>query len=192
MVQHRPRAVDPARRALCIALPFAGLALPAPRLLAQDEGRPRLDVPYVPTPMAVVNKMLDMANVRANDVVYDLGCGDGRIVITAAKERGARGVGIDIDPQRIKEANANAEAAGVTDRVKFLNQDLFTTDISEATVVTLYLLPSLNVKLIPKLKSELKPGTRIVSHAFDMGDWKPEQTLNVSGRTVYYWTIPKR
>jgi len=112
--------------------------------------------------------------------------------VTAAKKYGARGIGIDIDPQRIKEANANAETAGVTDKVKFLNQDLFTTEIGEATVVTLYLLPSLNVKLMPKLKAELKPGTRIVSHAFDMGDWKPEQTLNVNGRTVYYWTIPRR
>ena len=150
------------------------------------------DVIFVPTPQEVVDAMLEVAKVTKNDVVYDLGSGDGRIPVTAAKKYGARAVGIDIDPQRIKEANANAETAGVTDKVKFLNQDLFTTDISEATVVTLYLLPSLNVKLMPKLKAELKPGTRIVSHAFDMGDWKPEQTLNVNGRTVYYWTIPKR
>ncbi len=150
------------------------------------------DVIFVPTPQEVVDAMLEVAKVTKTDVVYDLGSGDGRIPVTAAKKYGARAIGIDIDPQRIKEANANAEAAGVTDKVKFLNQDLFTTNISEASVVTLYLLPSLNVKLIPKLRAELRPGTRIVSHAFDMGDWKPEQTLNVNGRTVYYWTIPKR
>jgi ribosomal protein L11 methylase PrmA len=150
------------------------------------------DVIYVPTPPEVVEAMLKVANVKAGDVVYDLGCGDGRIVVTAAQKYGARGIGIDIDPQRIKEANANVQKAGVGDRVKIMQADLFETPISEATVVTLYLLPSLNVKLMPKLMKELKPGTRIVSHAFDMGDWKPEQTLNVDGRTVYYWTIPKR
>jgi ribosomal protein L11 methylase PrmA len=148
------------------------------------------DVIFVPTPQEVVDTMLKVAKVTKNDIIYDLGCGDGRIPITAAKEYGARGIGIDIDPQRIKEANENAKAAGVTDKVKFLNEDLFTTDIGDATVVTLYLLPSLNLKLMPKLMKELKPGTRVVSHAFDMGDWKPEQTLNVNGRTVYYWTIP--
>jgi len=150
------------------------------------------DVIFVPTPDTVVQAMLDVANVTSSDVVYDLGCGDGRIVITAAKEYGARGIGIDIDPQRISEARANAEKAGVTDRVKFLEQDLFETDFHEATVVTLYLLPSLNVKLRPKLWKELKPGTRIVSHAFDMGDWKPEQEIDVDGRTVYLWTVPKQ
>src|SRR5215216_4158526 len=139
------------------------------------------DVIFVPTPQEVVDAMLEVAKVTKNDVVYDLGSGDGRIPVTAAKVYGARGIGIDIDPQRIKEANANAQAAGVTDKVKFLNQDLFTTDISEATVVTLYLLPSLNVKLMPKLMKELKPGTRIVSHAFDMGDCKPEKEMDVNG-----------
>jgi predicted RNA methylase len=152
------------------------------------------DVIFVPTPQEVVDAMLKLAKVTKNDVIYDLGSGDGRIPITAAKTYGARGVGIDIDPQRIKEANENLKTAGVGDRVKFLNQDLFTTDISEATVVTLYLLPSLNVKLIPKLNKELKPGTRIVSHAFDMSadgtERKPRETLNVNGRTVYFWTIP--
>ena len=151
------------------------------------------DVIYVPTPEAVVEKMLDMAAVKATDVVYDLGCGDGRIVIAAAQKHGARGVGIDIDPQRIQEATANAKKAAVTGKVKFLEADLFATDISEATVVTLYLLPTLNVKLMPKLMAELKPGTRIVSHAFDMGDsWPPEQTATVDGRSVYYWTIPAK
>jgi precorrin-6B methylase 2 len=146
------------------------------------------DVIYVPTRQTVVDAMLKVANVKAGDVVYDLGCGDGRIVVTAAK-LGARGVGIDIDPKRIAEANENVNKSGVGDRVKILNQDLFTTDLSEASVVTLYLLPSLNLKLRPTLWKTLKPGTRIVSHDFDMGDWKPEQTLNVDGATVYYWTI---
>ncbi|MGE3511770.1 MAG: methyltransferase domain-containing protein [Vicinamibacterales bacterium] len=150
------------------------------------------DVIYVPTPPEVVQAMLKVAKVGPGDVVYDLGSGDGRIAIAAVKEFGAaRATGIDIDPQRIKEAEANRQQAGVGDRVRFLNQDLFTTNISEATVVTLYLLPSLNQKLIPKLKSELKPGTRIVSHAFDMGEWAPEQKLEVNGRQVYFWTIPK-
>jgi cyclopropane fatty-acyl-phospholipid synthase-like methyltransferase len=148
------------------------------------------DVIFVPTPQEVVDAMLKLAKVTKNDVIYDLGSGDGRIPITAAKTYGARGVGIDIDPQRIQEAQANLEASGVGDRVRFLNQDLFETDISEATVVSLYLLPSLNLKLIPKLNRELKPGTRIVSHAFDMGSAKPLETLNVNGRTVYFWTIP--
>jgi ribosomal protein L11 methylase PrmA len=170
-------------------------ALASPAMAQTPAAPPQLrtpDVIFVPTPQEVVDAMLEVAKVTKNDVVYDLGSGDGRIPVTAAKKYGARAVGIDIDPQRIKEANANAQTAGVTDKVKFMNADLFTTDISEASVVTLYLLPSLNVKLMPKLKAELKPGTRIVSHAFDMGDWKPEQTLNVNGRTVYYWTIPKR
>ncbi|MBP1606726.1 MAG: putative methyltransferase [Acidobacteria bacterium] len=142
------------------------------------------DVIFVPTPDTVVQAMLDVANVTSSDVVYDLGCGDGR--------RGARGVGIDIDPSRIREATANARAAGVTDKVQFMEADLFATDISEATVVTLYLLPSLNRKLMPKLLEELRPGTRIVSHAFDMGDWAPDKHLEVDGRDVYFWTVPKR
>ncbi|UNU27511.1 class I SAM-dependent methyltransferase [Microcoleus vaginatus] len=149
------------------------------------------DVVYVPTPVAVVDEMLRLANVQSNDVVYDLGSGDGRIVIAAAKKVGARGIGIDINPERIREANQNAKQAGVTDRVQFRQADLFQTDFSEATVVTLYLLPELNVKLRPKLLSELKPGTRIVSHEFDMGDWKPEQVVKVGERTVYYWVVPE-
>ena len=148
------------------------------------------DVIFVPTPQEVVDAMLKLAKVGPNDVVYDLGSGDGRIPITAAKTYGARGVGIDIDPQRIREATENLKTAGVGDKVRFLNQDLFTTNISDATVVTLYLLPSLNLKLLPKLNAELKPGTRVVSHAFDMGDIKPQQTINVNGRTVYFWTVP--
>ena len=150
------------------------------------------DVIFVATPPAVVDAMLQVANVTSSDVVYDLGSGDGRIVITAAQKYGAHGVGIDIDPERIVEANENARKAAVTDKVTFLQTDLFQTDISQATVVTLYLVPSLNLKLQPKLMRELKPGTRIVSHAFGIGDWKPEQELTVDGRRVYFWTIPKR
>jgi ubiquinone/menaquinone biosynthesis C-methylase UbiE len=177
---------------LAAALLVVGLTQLTP--LAQGQAPMRTpDVIYVPTPQTVVDAMLKMANVTKNDVVYDLGCGDGRIVITAAKQFGARGVGIDIDPQRIKESNDNAVAAGVTDKVKFSNSDIFaeSTNLSEATVVTLYLLPSLNVKLIPKLKRELKPGTRIVSNSFDMGEWEPEKTMEVDGRMIYFWTIPK-
>jgi precorrin-6B methylase 2 len=161
---------------------------------AQDAAQARTpDVIYVPTPPEVVEAMLKVANVGKDDVLYDLGSGDGRIPVTAAQKYGVRrAVGIDIDPQRIKEANDNAKAAGVTDRVTFRNEDLFQADFSEATVVTLYLLDSLNEKLRPKLLRELKPGTRIVSHAFRMGDWKPEQTLEVDGRTVYFWTIPAK
>ncbi len=148
------------------------------------------DVIYAPTPQEVVVAMLKLAAVGPGDVLYDLGSGDGRIPITAVKDFGAaRGVGIDIDPVRIAEANANARAAGVADRVRFLNQDLFTTNFSEASVVTLYLLPSLNLKLRPKLQTELKPGTRIVSHWFDMADWVPDQIIRVMGAYVYFWTI---
>ncbi len=152
----------------------------------------QFEVPYVPTPEEVVDTMLELAAVGKNDVVYDLGCGDGRIVIAAARKRGARGVGIDINPARIQEANDNAKKAGVTDRVKFIEQDLFQADIREATVVTMYLLSSVNLKLRPKLLAELKPGTRLVSHAFDMGDWKPDKEVKVDSRTVYFWTIPRK
>ncbi|BBD69826.1 hypothetical protein NIES4072_28390 [Nostoc commune NIES-4072] len=157
----------------------------------QPQERPG-DVPYVPTPQPVVDAMLKVAKVGKNDLLYDLGSGDGRIVNTAAQKFGTQGFGIDIDPQRIKEANENAKKAGVSDRVKFVQQDLFKTDFSKATVVTLYLLPEINLKLRPKLLSELKPGTRIVSHAFDMGDWKPDQTLTVEGKTIYYWVVPDK
>ena len=177
-------------RRLLLTLTILVTTVVAPAWAQQPLRSP--DVIFVPTPQEVVDAMLKLAKVTKNDVIYDLGSGDGRIPITAAKTYGARGVGIDIDPQRIKEATENLKTAGVGDRVKFLNQDLFTTDISEATVVTLYLLPSLNVKLMPKLMKECKPGTRIVSHAFDMGDWKPEKELDVEGRKVYYWTIPKK
>ena len=153
------------------------------------------DVPYVPTPQNVVDEMLTLANVTKNDVVYDLGSGDGRLVITAVKKFGAkRGFGVDIDPERIAESNANAKEAGVTDRVKFAAQDLFQTDFKDATVVTLYLLPEVNLKLRPKLLSDLRPGTRVVSHAFDMGDWIPEKTVTVQpgGQKIMLWTIPAK
>lgn len=180
-------------RYLKIAAPFALAGIVALGVLASAQQAPTKlrdpDVIYVPTPQEVVDAMLALAHVTAQDVVYDLGSGDGRIPITAAQKYGARGVGIDINPERIREANENLAKAGVGDKVKFLNQDLFTTDIGEATVVTLYLLPSLNLKLMPTLK-KLKPGTRIVSHSFDMGsEWPPEKTEDVNGRTIYYWTI---
>jgi predicted RNA methylase len=150
-------------------------------------------VVYVPTPPAVVDAMLDVAAVKASDVVYDLGSGDGRIVITAAKKYGARGVGIEIDPALVEKATENAAAAGVSDRVRFLTQNLFTSDIGEASVVTLYLLQSINERLRPKLVRELKPGTRIVSHVFNMGpEWPPEKTVTVERSRVFFWTIPER
>jgi len=153
--------------------------------------KPNLDVPYVPTKQTVVDAMLDLAGVKAGDVHYDLGCGDGRIAISAAK-RGATSTGVDLDPQRIKEANENAKEAGVTDKVTFVQGNLFDFDFSKADVLTLYLLPEVNLKLRSKILKELKPGTRVVSHAFDMGDWEPEKTINVDGSTVFLWTVPNR
>ena len=150
------------------------------------------DVIFVPTPQDVVEDMLRLANVRKGDILSDLGSGDGRIAITAAKKYGVRATGIDIDPDRIKEANDNARKAGVTSLVTFRQEDLFKADFKDATVITLYLLPQLNEKLRPRLWAELKPGTRIVSHQFEMGDWKPEKKLESNGRTVYFWTIPER
>jgi len=172
-------------------------ATPPANTVMVDMVEPELDVPYVPTHEMVVDEMLKMAQVTGNDVLYDLGSGDGRIPITAAQRFGTRGVGIDLNPQRIREANANAEKAGVTDKVRFIEGDLFETDFSEATVVTLYLLPSVNLKLKPKLL-EMKPGTRVVSHNYNMGDdWKPEQTRTIktpAGSThyVYFWRVPER
>ena len=159
--------------------------IPAPPLRTPD-------VIYIPTPPEVVDAMLRMANVGKGDVLYDLGCGDGRIVIAAAKIYGIHAVGIDIDPQRIKEAKENARTAGVEKLVTFRNEDLFEADIHEATVVTLYLLETLNEKLRPKLLRDLKPGSRIVSHAFRMGDWEPEKTAEVQARHIYFWTVPAK
>jgi SAM-dependent methyltransferase len=174
---------------------FLSLASPSP---LQDLQWPQFkgyDVPYVPTPTEVVDEMLRLADVKAGDVLYDLGCGDGRIVIAAAKRFGIKAVGIDIDPVRITESNNNAETAGVTGKVKFIQQDLFEADFRDATVVTMYLLTSVNRRLRPKLLAELKPGTRLVSHSFDMGDWRPDQTSLVETsyddqRAVYFWVVP--
>jgi cyclopropane fatty-acyl-phospholipid synthase-like methyltransferase len=148
------------------------------------------DVRYVPSPDSVVDAMLQLAHVTAADVVFDLGSGDGRIPIAAAKQYGAIGIGIELDAKLNREAADNAKKAGVTDRVRFITQDLFDADISQATVVTLFLLPRINQDLIPKLRRELRPGTRIVSHQFDMGEqWPPEQSQDVNGLMIYLWTI---
>jgi SAM-dependent methyltransferase len=174
----------------CLTVVVTGLWINAS---AQPQPK-KPDVEYVPTPHHVVAEMLRLAAVTPTDVVYDLGCGDGRVLIAAAQLYQARGVGVDIDPERIEESRVNARQAGVVDRVKFLQQDLFETDIREATVVTLYLLPQLNRQLRPKLFSDLRPGTRVVSHDFDMGDWQPDQVIHVPGstyeHTVFYWIIP--
>jgi len=186
-----------------IAVTIAALALGGGAIIAghgtagapQAEEKPhwgKPDVIYVPTPPEVVDAMLAMAKVKDGDVLYDLGSGDGRIPIAAATRFKVKAVGIDIDPKRIEEANANAKAAGVTDEVSFRKENLFTADFRDATVITLYLLDSLNEKLRPKLLAELKPGTRIVSHTFRMGDWKPERSQDVNGRMIYFWTVPPR
>jgi len=152
------------------------------------------DVPYVSTPYRVVEEMLSIAGVKGDDILYDLGCGDGRIVITAAKKYGCRGVGVDLDPQRIKESKENAVKESVENKVRFIQQDLFEADISEATVMTLYLLSSVNLKLRPRLLQELKPGTRIVSHDFSMGDWEADMEKDVfvgsDRHHIYFWVVP--
>ena len=160
------------------------------------------DVPYVPTTEPAVDAMLKLAEVKKSDIVYDLGCGDGRIVIAAAKKYGARGVGIDINPQRIAEANANLKKAGVENLVRFEENDLFLADFHEATVVTLFLLPNITLKLTPKLLEQLKPGTRVVSNTFDMGDWKAVKEFSVEddpndedtglSKRLYLWIIPEK
>ena len=162
------------------------------RVLAQQSAAPTRtpDVGWVPTSMEVVDAMLALARLGQDDVVYDLGSGDGRIVIGAAKRFGARGVGIDIDPALISESRRNADTAGVAGRVEFRQADLFQTDLRPANVVTLYLAPGLNVKLRSKLLAELKPGTRVISHAFDMDEWQPDSTLYIDGRPIYFWVLP--
>lgn len=173
-----------------------GVTATAPSPVATTATPPKLDVPYVPTHEMIVEEMLSMAEVKGTDVLYDLGSGDGRIPITAAKKFGTRGVGIDLNPERIKEANENAKTAGVTDKVRFIEGDIFKQDFSEATVVTLYLLPDVNMKLRPQIL-QMKPGTRIVSHNYDMGDWKPEKqkTVKIPDGTehqVYFWRVPEK
>jgi SAM-dependent methyltransferase len=183
----------------CSHLVIAILSITA--LVAQTQPKRDPDVPYVPTTEAAVQAMLNLAKVKKTDVVYDLGCGDGRIVIAAAKNFGARGVGIDINPVRISEAKENAKKAGVENLVRFEENDLFQADFREASVVTLFLLPQVNLKLRPKLLRDLKPGTRIVSNTFDMDDWKPEKEYTVGdadtdyeplSRKLYLWTVPAR
>jgi SAM-dependent methyltransferase len=160
---------------------------------ASSQARPPAvvpDVSFEPSSPEMVDAMLRIADLKRGDVVYDLGCGDGRIVIAAARKYGARGVGIDVDPQRIHEATENARRAGVSDKVRFIEASFFAADISEATVVTLYLGDDVNLRLQPKLIRELKPGARIVSHHFDMGDWKPKRVRTVGDTRLYLWTIP--
>ena len=182
------------RRNLLVALAALAASLPSFAQQAPNDAPLRSpDVPFVPTRQEIVEEMLRVAGVKPGDVVYDLGSGDGRIVITAAEKFGARAIGVDIDPQRIAEANANAKRAGVEKAATFRLGDLFQADIAEATVVTLYLLPDVNLRLKPKLLRDLKPGTRIVSHDFSMGDdWKPERTLRLGNDWIYFWTIPSR
>ena len=180
----------------CVILPTLAAALAAPQS-TQLARKP--DVAYVPTTNDAVEAMLKLADVKSSDTVYDLGCGDGRIVIAAAKLRGARGVGVDIDPVRVNESRANAKKAGVEKRVRFEENDVFEADIHEATVVTLFLLPELNLKLLPKLLRDLKPGSRIVSNTFDMGDWQaakevtvgdPDEAGHPFSHRLYLWIVP--
>jgi SAM-dependent methyltransferase len=177
-------AVHPAALAAVAGASLATAALAAPPARTPD-------VVYVPTPGPVVSAMLDAAKVGEGDVLYDLGCGDGRIAIEAARRGARKAVCVDIDPERIREARANVRAAGVEDRVEIVHGDLFEQDFSDATVVSLYLLPDLNLRLRPKILA-LRPGTRVVSHAFDMGDWAPEQTRTVDGKTIYAWRVPRQ
>lgn len=165
---------------------FLFISLIAP-VFAQEQVQ--INTPYVSTPPAVVLEMLQLARPKATDVIYDLGCGDGRIVIEAAKRYGARGVGVDNNPDRIREAQENARREGVSHLVEFRIADLYETDLQRATIVALYLLPDVNLRLRPKLKSELPHGARIVSHNFGMGDWKPKKTRTVDGETVFLWKI---
>jgi len=185
-----PSIMHERRTLLHGAAALAGLALVPGTVLPARAQRPLPKVPYVTTPQDIVERMLSMAKVASDDVVYDLGCGDGRIVISAARRYGARGVGIDLDPERIQEANANARAAGVQDRVRFRQADLFRTDFSPATVVMLYLLFEVNLQLMPQLWRQLRVGARVVSHDFHMGaQWPPEQIVRVRDKTLYAWTI---
>ncbi len=158
--------------------------------LAQDYDSKKI-VPYVPTPQEVVDRMIELAAVKKGDVVYDLGSGDGRIVITAAK-KGARAMGFEIDGDLVKESRENIRKAGLQQAAEIRQQDILTVDLSAASVVTMYLLPDVNLKLKPNILSQLKPGSRVVSHAFDMGDWKPDKTEQVNGRTIYLWTVPPK
>jgi cyclopropane fatty-acyl-phospholipid synthase-like methyltransferase len=175
-----------------LSLPILAGLLIAAKAQSPSPDQIPINTPFVTSPPQIVSAMLDLAKVGSADKVYDLGCGDGRIVISAAKQYGARGVGIDINPERIEEARANARDAGVTERVNFEVNDLFDADIHDATVVAVYLLPEANLRLRERLLRELKPGTRVVSHSFNMGDWKPDKDTVVDGSHVYLWTIRNR
>ena len=180
---------------ILMAAALSGCAADVPAGGVSEPAAPaKLDVIFVATDLEIVNAMLALAGVTHDDVVYDLGCGDGRIVIAAAKEFGARGVGVDLDPQRIREAQANAVRVGVADRVTFRVQDIFDTDIKSATVVTLFLSPEVNARLRPKLTSQLRPGSRIVSHRYGIGDWVPERTVTLSvhgtRNHIFLWRVP--
>ncbi len=178
--------------ALLIIVLTCGAALAVPPVPAREQ-RPKLDVPYVPTPTAVLDKMFEFAAPTKDDYLVDLGCGDGRIPVAAAQRFGTRGLGVDIDPQRIREANENAELANVTDKVSFRVANLFDTKISDATILTLYLLPNINLELRPRILQELKPGTRVVSHDFDMRGWEPDRVERVgTSKTVYMWIVPAK
>jgi SAM-dependent methyltransferase len=176
------------RLALAVGLAVTCLVPPTPSAATGSGEFP--DVPYVATPEGVVAEMLELARVGPGDVVYDLGSGDGRIVIAAARRYGARGVGIEIDPERVREAAENAEQAGVAPRVRFVEGDLFAAEIGEATVVTLYLLPEVNRRLLPRLLAELRPGTRIVSYRYGLGDWAPAKTVQASRGSLHLWVVP--
>lgn len=178
-------------RASAIIAANAVLSLMLAALLAEHALSRKLDVPYVPTPQPVVDRMLELADIKPGDVLLDLGSGDGRIPITAAKKYAIKAIGVDLNPERIAEARENAQRENVTDKVEFREQNLFETDLASATVITMYLLNDVNMKLRPKLMG-LKPGTRIVSHSFDLGDWKPDRTEQVEGRTIHMWTVGRQ
>jgi SAM-dependent methyltransferase len=174
------------RRAALAAVAALICAAPA---IAQDQ--PRLDVPYVPTPQPVVDRMLELAEIKPGEFVMDLGSGDGRIAVTAARKYGARALGIDLNPVRVKEGEENAAKAGVSDRVKFRVQNLFEADLGQADVITMYLLTRVNLELRPKL-FELRPGTRLVSHSFDLGEWEADKTDQVNSSRIFYWVVPAK
>ncbi len=178
---------------LTLSVVLAQAVWPTEGMLAQETGfESKKIVPFVPTPQDVVEGMLELAQVKKGDVVYDLGSGDGRIVVTAAKKYGVRAVGFEIDPDLIKQSREAVRKEGLEHLAEIREQDILTVDLSGATVVTMYLLPDVNMRLRPNVLSQLKPGSRVVSHAFDMGDWKPDKVERVNGRTVYLWTIPER
>lgn len=185
---------DISRRTILSGLAGLGALAAAPGFAQTPENAvgPRLDVPYVPTPQDVVDRMLEIAKVTGKDFVMDLGCGDGRMLVTAATKFGSRGRGVDLNPVRIKEANANAQNAKVSDKVTFEVKNLFDTSIKEADVLTMYLLPGVNLQLRPRILDEMKPGSRIVSHAFDMGDWEADLRDEVGYSRIYYWIVPAR